>query len=369
MNFDVVIVGAGIAGCIFAERFSKEGKSVLIIEKRNHIGGNLYDHYNKDGILIHKYGPHIFRTSKKEVWDYLSTFTDWYHYQHKVVADVKGLQVPFPINLDTYNTLFNSNLTPIQFQEVLDKFKFTDDPKNAEEAVINQVGQYLYETFFKHYTQKQWGRSATELHPDTVKRVPVRTDRENRYFFDPYQGLPADGYTAMIEKMIESKNVRLMLNCDYKDVIDGIKFTKMVYTGPLDLFFDYKHGELNYRSLNFEEKVLDKESHQTHSVVNYPNGYDFTRITEYKKLTGQIHHQTALHYEYPIEYVKDQSDPYYPILDERNTKLRDKYFDLVGSVKNTLFIGRLAEYRYYAMDDIVEKCIQQYSEFKFDPEI
>jgi UDP-galactopyranose mutase len=358
MKFDIIIVGSGLAGVVFAERFANVlNKKVLIIEKRSHIGGNLYDYYNNEGILIHKYGPHIFRTDKKEVWDYLTQFTKWHYYQHQVVANIKGFEVPFPINLDTYNILTNENLSQEEFKKKLESFKFTDNPKNAEEAIINQVGKYLYETFFKFYTIKQWGKHPRELHPDIVKRVSVRTDRDNRYFFHKYQGLPKDSYTKMIQNMLNNKNISILLNTDYKNVINYLKYKFMIYTGPLDYFFDYKFGELEYRSLYFEERTYEKESFQSHSVVNYPNNYDFTRITEYKKLTGQIHPKTTVHYEYPLKFNKNKNEPYYPILDNKNIKLKEKYLNEVKKLNNILFIGRLAEYKYYSMDELIENSL------------
>ena len=360
MKYDIVIVGSGLAGVCVADMLSKQNKKILIIEKRNHFGGNLFDYFNNDGILIHKYGPHIFRTDKKNVWDYLSNFTDWHFYQHKVAANIKGFEVPFPINLDTYNMLFNETLSQVQFEEKLKSFNFTDSPKNAEESVINQVGEYLYDTFFKHYTIKQWGKHPRDLHADTVARVPVRTDRESRYFFHKYQGLPKNGYSEMMLNMISSDNISLMTNTDYKNVIDSISFDKMIYTGPLDYYFDYKHGELEYRSLMFEERTYNKESFQSHSVINYPNNYDYTRITEYKKLTGQEHSKTTVHFEYPQEYDKTKNEPYYPILDDKNKIIKDKYLSEVKKLDNVIFLGRLAEYRYYAMDELVENIIKKF---------
>ena len=365
MKYDIVVVGSGLAGIVFAEQFAnKLNKKVLIIEKREHIGGNLYDYYNHEGILIHKYGPHIFRTDKKEIWDYLNNYTNWHYYQHKVVANVKGMEVPFPINLDTYNILFNENLSQSEFVEKLNSFKFTDKPKNAEESVINQVGEYLYDTFFKHYTIKQWGKHPSSLHADTVARVPVRTDRDNRYFFHKYQGLPKNGYTNMMKKMLSSKNISIMTNTDYRNIIAGIEYDQMIYTGPLDCFFDYKFGELEYRSLKFEERTYDKKSFQSHSVVNYPNNYDYTRITEYKKLTGQVHHKTTVHYEYPQDFDKTKNEPYYPILDEKNKPLKEQYLEEASKLDNVLFMGRLAEYRYYAMDELIEDTLKLF-ETKF----
>ncbi len=359
MKFDYVIVGAGPAGCIMAERLSTEKKArVLIIEKRNHIGGNLYDYYNDSGILIHKYGPHFFRTDKSEVWEYLNRFTDWHYYEHKVMANVKGMLVPFPINLDTYNSLYNTNLTQDEFSKVLTTFKFTEEPKNAEEAIINQVGSYMYETFFLHYTLKQWGKHPRELHADTVKRVPVRVDREDRYQLAKYQGLPKKGYTHLMQNMISNPLISVMLNTDYKSLINELSYKKLIYTGPLDYFYDYKFGKLEYRSLRFEEQTHNQNEFQNHAVINYPNNYDFTRITEYKKMTGQINPKTTIHIEFPEAYVENKNDPYYPILDTANTEMRDRYINLTKQEKNTVFLGRLAEYRYYAMDDVVEATLQ-----------
>ncbi|MCB0349447.1 MAG: UDP-galactopyranose mutase [Bdellovibrionales bacterium] len=362
MKFDYVIVGAGPAGCIMAERLSTEKKArVLIIEKRDHIGGNLYDYYNDEGILIHKYGPHFFFFFKSEVWEYLNKFTTWHYYEHKVMANVKGQLVPFPINLDTYNTLYNTNLNQVEFEKKLTEFKFTDEPKNAEEAIINQVGQYLYETFFLQYTLKQWGKHPRELHADTVKRVPVRIDRENRYQLAKYQGLPKKGYTHMMKNMISNPLISVMLNTDYKTVISDLSYKKLIYTGPLDYFYDYRFGKLEYRSLRFEEQTHNQDEYQAHAVINYPNNYDFTRITEYKKMTGQMSPKTTIHIEFPEAYTENINDPYYPILDKINTELKEKYSQLAAQEKDVIFLGRLAEYRYYAMDDVVEAALHAYS--------
>lgn len=358
MKFDYLIVGAGAAGAVLAERLASINHArVLIVEKRNHIGGNMHDCYNREGILLHKYGPHFFRTDKKEIWSYLSQFTDWHFYEHKVVANVKGMIVPFPINLDTYNTLYNTHYTGTQFHEILKSFHFTDHPKNAEEAIINQVGSDLYEIFFKNYTLKQWGKHPSELDAETVKRVPVRIDRENRYQLSRYQGLPSPSYTKMFEKMLDHPHIHLMLNTDYQNIIKTIGYNHLIYTGPLDLFFDYKYGELEYRSLTFQEETLSQESYQNDPVVNYPNNYDFTRITEYKKMTGQIHPKTAIHIEYPETFNKERNEPYYPILSSNNLEKRAKYLEEVQKLTNVTLIGRLAEYRYYAMDEVVEAAL------------
>lgn len=370
MKYDFCIVGAGPAGIILAERIANiNHQKVLVIEKRNHVGGNLHDHYDADGILIHTYGPHFFRTDKQSVWDYLARFTRWHSYEHKVKASVVGMEVPFPINLDTYNTLFNKKLSSQEFEEWLKGNKFTDHPKNAEEAIINQVGEYLYELFFKNYTIKQWGKHPSQLHADIVKRVPVRLDRESRYQTAKYQGLPQQGYSAMFAEMLNHKNIHLLLNVDYKEVVHSIDFEHLIYTGPLDYFYDFKFGYLEYRSLKFTRKFFNKASYQSTAVINYPNNYDYTRITEYKKMTGQEHAGTSIHEEYPVEYVRDYNEPYYPILDQNNLSLRTLYFEETQKEHNVTFIGRLAEYRYYAMDEIVEEALAVFSEkFKITAE-
>ncbi len=361
MKFDTVIVGAGISGCVLAERLANENNhKVLIIEKRDHIAGNMYDYYNDEGILIHKYGPHFFRTDKEEIWEYLARFTDWHYYEHKVKSSVQGQLVPFPINLDTYNLVHGTGLSTDEFKVKLEENKFTDSPKNAEEAIINQVGEKFYNLFFKNYSIKQWGRSPKELHADTVKRVPVRLDREDRYQLAKYQGLPSKGYTHLFKNLIKSDNIKFLLNTDYKEVIDGVNYDQLIYTGPLDYYFDFKFGKLEYRSLKFEEKTYTTDSFQEEAVINYPNNYAYTRITEYKKMTGQKHHNTTVHYEYPIEYKRGESDPYYPILNDKNADLKDKYISEATSLENVYFIGRLAEYRYYAMDDAVEAALHLY---------
>lgn len=363
MKYDFCIIGAGPAGLVLAERIANINKQkVLIIEKRNHIGGNLHDQYDTDGILIHTYGPHFFRTNEQYIWDYLAKFTEWHYYEHKVKASVVGMEVPFPINLDTYNLLFNKKLNSDEFKEWLDGNKFTDNPKNAEEAIINQVGEYLYEIFFKNYTIKQWGKHPKQLHPDTVKRVSVRVDRENRYQVAKYQGIPKNGYTEMFKKMIDNEKIHLFLNVDYKKVIDFIDFEHLIYTGPLDYFYDFKYGSLEYRSLKFIRKFFRKESFQSSAVINYPNNYDYTRITEYKKMTGQEHLGTSIHEEYPVEYIQGNNEPYYPILDDKNISLKNLYMNKAKKEPNVTFIGRLAEYRYYAMDEIVEEALKVFSE-------
>ncbi len=289
--FDYLIVGAGFAGSVLAERLaSGSNKKVLICDKRAHIGGNAYDFYNDEGILIHKYGPHIFHTNSKDVFDYLTRFTEWREYQHRVLANVDGMLVPMPINLDTINKLYGLNLTAF---EVDDFFKKIAEPvahiKTSEDVVVSKVGRELYEKFFRNYTRKQWGLDPSELDASVTARVPTRTNRDDRYFTDVYQAMPKHGYTRMFEKMLNHPNIKVMLNCDYREIVDELAFREMIYTGPIDSFFDYRYGKLPYRSLEFKHETHDAKQFQAAPVVNYPNEQAYTRITEFKYLTGQEH--------------------------------------------------------------------------------
>lgn len=360
--YNYVIVGAGFAGCVLAERIANElNKKVLIIEKRNHIGGNAYDCYNEDGILVHKYGPHIFHTNNKEVWDYLSKFTEWYHYQHRVLAYVDGQTVPMPINLDTINKLYNTNFTPDELNKFFEKVRDKkEEILNSEDMVISKVGKDLYEKFFKGYTKKQWDLYPYELEPEVTARIPIRTNRDDRYFTDKYQGMPKYGYIKMFENMLNNKNIHIMLNTDYKEVIDSIEYEKLIYTGPIDYYFDYKYGKLPYRSLNFEFETLDCEKYQEVGTVNYPNDYDFTRITEFKHLTGQKHYKTTI----VREYSSAEGEPYYPIPQKKNIEQYKLYEEEANKLNNVFFIGRLANYKYYNMDKVVEEALTLFEKIK-----
>lgn len=352
MKFKNVIVGAGFAGSIAARKIAEEkNEKVLIIEKRNHIGGNAYDYYNEDGILVHKYGPHIFHTNNKEVWDYLSRFTEWRLYQHKVKAYVDGRFVPMPINLDTINMLYGTDYDSNNIQAFFDKVKVVkDEIKNSEDMVVCKVGTELYEKFFKAYTKKQWGVYPDELTPEVTARIPVRTNRDDRYFTDKYQGIPKYGYTRMFENILDHPNISIMLNTNFFDIKDEIEYEKLIYTGCIDEFFNYKYGKLPYRSLKFEFETFDKPYYQEVGTVNYPNDYDFTRITEFKHLTGQDSKKTTIVKEYPTS----EGEPYYPVPSESNALILDKYENEAKTMKDVLFIGRLANYKYYNMDKVVE---------------
>jgi len=356
--FDYLIVGAGFAGSVLAERLATgSGKKVLICDKRPHIGGNAYDYYNDEGILIHKYGPHIFHTNSAEVFEYLSNFTEWREYQHRVLASVDGMLVPIPINLDTINKLYGLNLNSLEVQDFLDKIREKREPvRTSEDVVVNAVGKELYEKFFRNYTRKQWDLDPSELDASVTARVPTRTNRDDRYFTDTFQAMPKAGYTKMFEKMLDHPNIKIMLNCDYQEIVKEFRFNEMIYTGPVDAFFDYCYGKLPYRSLEFRHETHDTETFQEAPVVNYPNDHAFTRITEFKYLTGQQHKKTGIVYEYP----KAEGDPYYPIPRRENAEIYRKYKSLADLQTNVRFVGRLATYKYYNMDQIVAQALTEY---------
>jgi UDP-galactopyranose mutase len=353
--FDFIIVGAGFAGSVVAERLATHRDArILIIDKRNHIGGNAYDCYDPDGVLIHKYGPHIFHTSSGDVFNYLSQFTKWRSYQHRVMASVDGQLVPMPINLDTINALNNSNLTSAELEAY---FSAVAEPvsqvRTSEDVIVSRVGRDLYTKFFRNYTRKQWGLDPSELDASVTARVPVRTNRDNRYFTDTYQAMPAGGYTRMFDRMLDHPNIKIMLNTDYREVKNVIPHQAVVYTGPVDEYFDHRFGRLPYRSIEFHFETVNKPVFQSAPVINYPNEYDYTRITEFKYLTGQEHAKTTVVYEYP----KGEGDPYYPIPRKENAELYKKYENLARLERNTYFVGRLATYRYYNMDQVVAQAL------------
>jgi len=356
--FDYLIVGAGFAGSVLAERLAtRSNKKVLVIDKRSHIGGNAFDHYNEDGILIHKYGPHIFHTNSKDVFDYLGNFTDWRPYEHRVLASVDGQLVPMPINLDTINKLYGLSLTSFEveqfFESVAEEVAVI---KTSEDVVVSKVGRELYNKFFKNYTNKQWGLDPSQLDKSVTSRVPTRTNRDDRYFTDTFQAMPLHGYTRMFEKMLDHPNIKIMLNTDYKEIVKFIPFKEMIFTGPVDEYFDFQFGKLPYRSLEFKHDTLNEEQHLAAPVVNFPNEHHYTRITEFKALTGQKHPKTAIVYEYP----QAEGDPYYPVPMPENAELYAKYKKLADETNGVHFVGRLATYKYYNMDQVVAQALTLY---------
>jgi UDP-galactopyranose mutase len=353
--YDWLIVGAGFAGSVLAERLATErNERVLLIDRRNHIGGNAYDRYDDDGLLIHQYGPHIFHTNSKQIFDYLSRFTEWRFYEHRVLADVDGMLVPIPINLDTVNKLYGLNLTSEQLQDwFAERAENIGEIRTSEDVVVSVVGRELYEKFFRGYTRKQWGLDPSELDKSVTSRVPTRTNRDDRYFTDEFQFMPKNGYTRMFEKMVGHPNIDVMTQTEYDDVKNVVPHRRVIYCGPIDEYFNFQFGKLPYRSLRFEHVTLDKAWHQPVGVVNYPQTKDYTRVTEYKHLTGQEHAKTALTYEYPSA----EGDPYYPIPKAENQELFKKYERLALATPDVWFVGRLATYRYYNMDQIVGQAL------------
>jgi len=356
--FDYMIVGAGFAGSVLAERLaSQANKKVLLVEKRNHIGGNAYDCYDDSGVLIHKYGPHIFHTNSAEVFAYLSKFTAWRQYQHRVLASVDGQLVPIPINLDTINRLYGTKFSSFELEEFFRSVAEPRDPvRTSEDVVVSRVGRELYEKFFRNYTRKQWGLDPSELDATVIARVPTRTNRDDRYFGDRYQAMPMHGFTRMFERMLDHPNIKVLLNTDYREVRDFVPFRNMVYTGPIDEFFDNCFGKLPYRSLDFRFETRPETQVQPVAVINYPNDYAYTRVTEFKHLTGQEHGKSTLVYEYP----KAEGDPYYPVPNPANAEVYRQYKALADATPNVHFVGRLATYKYYNMDQVVAQALAEF---------
>ena len=348
----ILIIGAGFAGAVVARELAEAGHKVLVMDRRKHIAGNAYDVKDEHGILIHQYGPHIFHTNSERIFNYLSKFTEWHPYEHRVRGVVNGQEYPFPINRDTLNQLYDLDLTEEQAAEYFEKVR---EPKEkvltSEDVVLNSVGRDLYEKFFLNYTKKQWGLDPSQLKAGVAARIPTRTNTDDRYFTDTYQAMPLHGYTAMFENMLNHPNITVKLSTDYKDLLaQGVEYDHLIYTGCIDEFYDYKFGKLPYRSLRFEHQHLENtEQYQSVGTINYPNDFEFTRITEFKHLTGQQHPATSIVREYPTA----EGDPYYPIPRDENEALFKKYKSLADCEKNVTFVGRLAEYRYYNMDQVV----------------
>jgi len=352
---DYVVVGAGFAGAVVAERMARTfNKKVLIVDRRPHIGGNAYDHYNNAGILVHKYGPHIFHTNSEDVFRYLSNFTMWRNYEHRVLASVDGKLVPVPINLDTVNRIYSLNLTG---EELEGYFASVAEPRSSirtsEDVVVSRVGRDLYEKLFRGYTRKQWALDPSELDSSVIARIPVRTNRDDRYFSDIYQAMPLNGYTRMFENMLDHPNIEIQTDTDYRDVVKSVRYRELIYTGPVDEYFGMRFGKLPYRSLEFRHETLDTPHLQPVAVINYPNDHAYTRVTEFKQLTGQNHPKTSVVYEYP----QSDGDPYYPIPRPQNAELYAKYQSLAAATPNVHFVGRLATYKYYNMDQVVAQAL------------
>ena len=355
MKIDVLVVGAGFSGAVVARQLAERGCNVLVIDKRPHIGGNAHDRLDAHGVLIHPYGPHIFHTNSERIFDYLSQFTDWRPYEHRVLAQVDGQLVPLPINIDTVNRLYGLELTEDTIQDFFDSVR---EPRpqirNSEDVVVNAVGRDLYEKFFRGYTRKQWGLDPSQLDASVTARVPARTNDDDRYFTDRYQAMPAEGYTRMFERLLDHPSIEVRTGVDFHDVRDELDFGQLVYTGLIDAYFGHRFGPLPYRSLRFEFETLPVERFQATGTVNYPDeAVPFTRISEFKHLTGQIHPATTIVREYPTA----EGDPYYPIPRPENRSLYERYAALAAGLENVHFVGRLGTYKYYNMDQVVGQAL------------
>jgi UDP-galactopyranose mutase len=355
-HYDALIVGAGFAGSVMAERLASQGQRVMVVDRRPHIGGNAYDRLDAAGVLIHQYGPHIFHTNSAEIFDYLSRFTEWRPYEHRVLAQVNDRLVPMPINRTTLNALYGLDLRSDEQAEAFlaSRAEPVERIRTSEDVVVNAIGRELYETFFRGYTRKQWGLDPSQLDKSVTARVPTRTNTDDRYFTDAFQAMPLHGYTRMFENMLDRDEIHIETGVEYRDVVDEVAFDRLVFTGPIDEFFDHRYGELPYRSLKFRHETLDQEQFQPVATVNYPlEDTPYTRITEYKHLTGQTHPKTSITYEYPAA----EGDPYYPIPRPENQVLFKKYQALAEARPEVSFVGRLATYRYYNMDQVTGQAL------------
>ncbi len=357
--YDYLIVGAGFAGCVLAERLSTlKNKKILLIDTRSHVGGNAYDYFDDDGLLVHMYGPHIFHTNSSRVFNYLSDFTNWRFYEHKVLSYVDGKYLPFPINIDTINNLYGKNFSHAKEMKAFfrSRSEFREEILSFEDYVVGKIGWDLYEKFFKNYSIKQWGIDPRNISASVAARIPVRTNFDDRYFTDKYQCIPSNGYTKMFNKLIDHPKIEIKLGINYHELKRKIEYGTLIFTGPIDSYFGYKYGRLKYRSLNFSFKEFDKEYIQRTAVINYPNDFPYTRTTEFKHITGQSHPKTILMYEFPC----DTGDPYYPVQNSETLAVFKKYKDMVGRTKKTLFVGRLGTYQYLNMDQVVEQSLSTF---------
>ena len=367
MSIDRVVVGAGFAGSVVAERLARRhGERVLIIDRRSHIGGNAHDEHDEAGILIHRYGPHIFHTNAARVAEYLSQFTEWRPYEHRVLARVRDQLLPIPINLDTVNRLFGLSLRESELEAwFAERAETLPQICTSEDAVVARVGRELYELFFRGYTRKQWGLDPSQLDAAVTSRIPVRTNQDDRYFTDSFQAMPREGYTAMFARMLDHPNIEIALDTDVADLPPALRSAPTVFTGPVDEFFDRRFGPLPYRSLRFEFETLDVPWALPVGTVNEPDetAVPYTRTTEFKHLTGQSHPRTTLVREYPTA----EGDPYYPIPRPENAALYARYQRLADDTPNVTFVGRLATYRYYNMDQVVAQALATVKRLMTEP--
>jgi UDP-galactopyranose mutase len=376
--YNYIVVGAGLAGSVIAERIANVlNQKVLIIEKRNHIGGNCYDYKDENGIIVHKYGPHLFHTDDENVFRYLSNFTEWQIYQHKVLAFVDGKKIPIPFNFNTLYEIFPRNLAGKLEKKLIKRYDYNSkisilDMIKEKDEDIKFLAKYIYDKIFKNYTVKQWGIKPEKIDPQVMARVPVYINRDNRYFTDKYQYVPKEGYTRMIERMLNNPNIKIILNTDFKELIKidskhkKIYFQnkefkgKLIFTGMIDELFDFKYGYLPYRSLNLKFEIKEKEYYQGSAVINYPNDYKFTRITEFKYIHPVKSNKTIILKEYPKRYKPNKDIPYYPVFTKDSQEQYNKYKREAEKFENLILVGRLAEYKYYDMDDIAKRALDAF---------
>ncbi|MDX6767786.1 MAG: UDP-galactopyranose mutase [Candidatus Methylacidiphilales bacterium] len=358
---DILIAGAGFAGAVIAERLASQlGLRCLVVDRRTHIGGNAHDHTDAAGVLLHTYGPHYFRSNSERIVAYLGQFTEWHAVEYKILSRVDGRYWQFPINLNTFEQLIGRSSTPEEMQATLEEWRVDiAEPKNSEEVIVSQVGWKLYEMFFKNYTGKQWRRDPKELDASVCGRIPIRTNRDDRYFSEKFQALPKEGYTRMFEKILDHPLIEVRLGTDYRSIQGETGHRHLVYTGAVDEYFDCCHGPLPYRSLRFEPETLAREYFQPAMQVNYPNDEAFTRIVELKHATGQKLPVTTIVREYPEDYGPGK-EAYYPIPAPDARALYEKYRLMAEAEPNTSFIGRLATYRYYNMDQVVGMALAEF---------
>ena len=366
MSKRILVVGAGLSGAVLANLLAEQSdKKVLVIDRRSEIAGNIFDYKDKEtGITVHKYGPHIFHTNNKKVWDYLSKFTKWHYFFFKPNVVIEGKTVSNPFTLTTIHQIFSENLANKFEEKLISKYGYgVKVPilklKETDDEDLKFLAQYVYENVFEKYTMKQWGLKPEEIDESVTARVPVYISYDNRYFQDKYQGIPLNGYTKMIKNILNHKNIEVRLNTDYKTIKE--EFDMVFYSGAIDEYFDYKFGELPYRSLDFDIQTVNKEYYQKSAMTNYPNNYDFTRITEHKYFLDEKSDKTIISVEYPEEFKLGENERYYPITDAKTKELYEKYKQEAEKLEGLYFIGRLGEYKYYNMDLAVEKIFELYS--------
>lgn len=367
-RFDYLIAGAGFAGAVLAERLSSQlDRSCLIVERRDHIGGNAYDFYDSAGVLLHRYGPHYFRTNSDRIKNYLSEFTEWHRVEYKILSWTHGRFWQFPINLNTFEQLLGRPSTSEEMEATLAQWRVRiAHPQNSEEVITSQVGLKLYEMFFKNYTRKQWGCDPRNLDASVCRRIPIRTNRDDRYFSEKFQALPKHGYTRLFERLLAQPKIKVLLKTDYRQIIRQVRYRHLIYTGAIDEFYDYCYGPLPYRSLRFKPETVQKEHFQPVVQVNYPNDHEFTRVVEIKHATGQKLPVTTVVREYPQDYEPGR-EAYYPIPSPGAEALYEHYAKRAATERNVSFIGRLASYHYYNMDQVIGMALAEFERLSQAP--